>query len=359
MRLTYLGRFTTDLWKRLQLKVRKDTGHMYIGWQGRGNIGDDAVYLGLQKLRPDIAWLPILEGRKLGVANTLGLNEKYLAKGAVLGGGTTISMAYYLRQALQALESGIPVWCCGAGVGSSGWEQEAEPDLSDWADVLKRFKGIGVRGPLSFQKLQQLGVEGTEIVGDLALPLAVDKLCCSRGSTSLAVNVSLPSERCEFPADKMIQAIADVARRWQENGYRILPLALDQRDLKPLQAFCRQAGIGRSRIIFTNPVSIIEAVGACTALIGVRLHSAVLAVCAGVPPVLLGYRDKCLDFMLSMDLESMYIPLTHETVLTLEERIEEKIQSIQQLNELKEPVHHQAKSWAKIQKNFVNRMIDA
>ena len=38
-----------------------------------------------------------------------------------------------------------------------------------------------------------------------------------------------------------------------------------------------------------------------------RLHSAVLATCAGVPPILVGYCDKCADFMESMELMDWHV----------------------------------------------------
>ena len=165
---------------------------MYIGWHGKGNVGDDAAFLGLKKLRPDVIWLPMLEGRKHHIAKRFGLDEIQLAKGAVLGGGTTISTEYYRRNVSRAIEIGMPVWCCGSGVGSTGWEQESEPDLSRWFETLKQFQGIGVRGPLSFQKLKHLGIQKIAIVGDLALPLVLDSLPDYDLLPTLAVNVSVP-----------------------------------------------------------------------------------------------------------------------------------------------------------------------
>jgi len=133
---------------------------------------------------------------------------------------------------------------------------------------------------------------------------------------------------------------------------------LDRKDLEPLKEFCRRAGISASRIVFKNPVALIRSIQTCDALIGVRLHSAVLAACAGVPPVLIGYRDKCLDFMLSMDLESLHIPLSEETIGTLRERIEEKLDSIERLRTVGSFIHDRARHWAKVQKMFVDRMVD-
>ena len=44
----------------------------------------------------------------------------------------------------------------------------------------------------------------------------------------------------------------------------------------------------------------------------VRLHASVLSLCNNIPTILFGYRDKCEDFMSSMDLNEYYIDLNQE-----------------------------------------------
>jgi polysaccharide pyruvyl transferase WcaK-like protein len=40
----------------------------------------------------------------------------------------------------------------------------------------------------------------------------------------------------------------------------------------------------------------------CSLSLSVRLHGAVLGCCLGIPPLLFAYREKCLDFLESMNL---------------------------------------------------------
>lgn len=47
----------------------------------------------------------------------------------------------------------------------------------------------------------------------------------------------------------------------------------------------------------------------------VRLQGAVLSLCAGTPVILLGYRDKCEDFMHSVESIDTYVDLQGENPL--------------------------------------------
>jgi len=39
------------------------------------------------------------------------------------------------------------------------------------------------------------------------------------------------------------------------------------------------------------------------AFVGIKLHSVILSMCAGVPSIMIEYAPKCRDFMASVDLE--------------------------------------------------------
>jgi polysaccharide pyruvyl transferase WcaK-like protein len=73
------------------------------------------------------------------------------------------------------------------------------------------------------------------------------------------------------------------------------------------------AAVGRAEDVLHWPGSAeayLELVGPCTLALVVRLHAAVLSCCAGTPPLMLGYRDKCLDMMASLGLERWHVDLT-------------------------------------------------
>ncbi len=85
-------------------------------------------------------------------------------------------------------------------------------------------------------------------------------------------------------------------------------IALQIRDRLPesLQLRC---DIDRSR---HGPVELMQALGKCDALIGMRLHACILAMLAGVPAMGLGYEDKTEEIFRQMGLQSYQISFTSD-----------------------------------------------
>jgi hypothetical protein len=63
----------------------------------------------------------------------------------------------------------------------------------------------------------------------------------------------------------------------------------------------------------SNAKEFMTTVGGGHCLIGVRLHSAVLACASGILPILIAYRDKCYDFMESLNLEHLTVNLAEDS----------------------------------------------
>ena len=91
----------------------------------------------------------------------------------------------------------------------------------------------------------------------------------------------------------------------------------------------------------------------------VRLHGAVFACCGGTPPVMLGYRPKCFDFMRSMGLEWLYLDLCNIGVESLPGRMAELLTSISNRPSLRHEIHAKALGWKGVQQAFVDRMVGA
>lgn len=305
-----------------------------------------------------IKWCEGLIRRRYRLAARLGLDGPSFLAGSVLGGGTLIGLPWFRARLADAMERAPEVWCCGTGVGRCGWTHRAIPDLSGWKGLLERFKGVGVRGPLSKAQLDALGIGGVEICGDLALALTRDELCEPIDPPTLAVNVSLPLDsNDEVDGEVLMDALVRLAKRRHQSGWRILPLVMDKADVAPVNAFCRRVAIDRAEIVHSGPVATIEELSRCSALIGVRLHSAVLAACVGVPPILLGYREKCLDFMMSMGLEDRNIGMTQVSGRRLVGRMEELLASPEELHDMRRAILAKAQHWANVQKRFVDKMV--
>ena len=339
-------------------KMRSAPVHAYIGWFGHRNVGDESVFAGMKRVQPDVRWLPAIRStRGIRLAAHVGLDGPNFFRSTVLGGGTMISSGRSRDWVEELLRLGQPLWACGTGVGSAGWSQTVDVDLRAWSSLLNDFKGIAVRGPKSKERLESVGVRRVEICGDAALALARNQPGKAADPPALAINLSAPlraDEGVDF--DQLLALLVRAAKRWSQRGGRILPFAMDRADMNPLRQFCKQIEMAPANILFDlDPDRVIDALGRCAAVVGVRLHSAVFATCVGLRPVLLGYRDKCLDFMLSMGLEDAHVGILNNSVRTIEERLEGLLSGPAVP---RTAVLDRAKRWARVQREYSARMID-
>jgi len=354
------GRLGIEVLRRTAFRALHKPLYGYLGYAGHDNAGDEAVFTGVTRLRGDLNWTKVFLGkRQFEVTSALGMDGPRYLSSVALGGGTLISSGGTLHIVNRLLLLGQSVWACGTGVGSYGWGDEPYPDIRAWQRPLSHFRGIGVRGPLSKQLLDELGVEGVRVVGDLALSLVRDKTAQICQPPCIAVNLSVPVRASEsVDMDGVIGAVVRLAKVRQEKGWRVLPLAMARRDIVPLQHLCSELNLSPRCILYTLEAdSILDQIAGCTVMVGVRLHSAVLAACAGVPPILLGYRPKCLDFMSSMRLEDRNIDLLASDVRTVEARIEELSSSAALTHDLRRGLLDRARAWRHVQRNFLCEMI--
>lgn len=279
----------------------------YIGGEGVGNLGDDAMFLAARKLLAParlISRAPAERERRL---SAIGLAGESYFRGAVLGGGTLIN-PMWRRAVEEAAAQRLPLWTFGTGVGSCGFAQGPQVELDGWRPLLEGFRSLGVRGPRSEAALHRLGLTRARAVGDPALALCRDAAPEPADPPRFALNLFLPAG--ESAADPMEEALAEAAGGRVARGWEPVPIALHETDLPALRRVLERLGREtEGDLVAASPEAFFRRVAPCTVLLGVRLHSAVLACCCGVPPLLVGYRDKCFDFMESMELGAWCVPL--------------------------------------------------
>jgi polysaccharide pyruvyl transferase WcaK-like protein len=282
----------------------------YVGGHGVQNLGDDALFEAARR---------VLEGchvstfrfpqREVRLAR-LGLSGPRYFRHFILGGGTFIN-DYGLPVVRTALQQGLPAWTLGTGVGSAGFNMRRRPDLTEWRGLLRDFRAVGVRGPLSKATLDELGVPHAEVVGDLALVLAWEAPLPPALPRRFAVNITLPppQEREGYPYERL-EGLERAIRHFVAQGWTPVFVSMHVNDDAPLRRL--MAAVGREGDTLHHPVTseaYMTLVGACTLSLVTRLHAAVLSCCAGTPVVSLGYREKCLDFMASLALEAWHVDL--------------------------------------------------
>jgi len=290
-------------------RLRHKPRAAYIGWAGHGNLGDDVMLTAASRLVGES--LEVLQSPRLeSLLAKAGVAGPRLFARAFLGGGTLINRDY-LPAVESTLARGLRIASLGTGVGSAGFSM-AEGGLDPrWIAALRRFEGVGVRGPLSQEKLASGGLRDVAIVGDLALVHTPEQAIADYASRRFVVNCAPARDAADSMAmDRANAALANVVRELACAGWDPIPVAFDRADRQPLVAL--MAGAGLSGLPIAAPVNMAEyrAIASRASLsIGVRLHSAVLAAACGVVPVLIGYRDKCRDFAASINDERMVVPL--------------------------------------------------
>jgi polysaccharide pyruvyl transferase WcaK-like protein len=326
----------------------------YIGWIGNGNLGDETMFAAICRALPGIRMFHFSGNGREQFLNRFGLSGRGFFRGVVLGGGTLINPGY-LPIVRRAISQRIPVYAFGTGVGSAGFAEERDPDITVWKEPLNRLRRIGVRGPDSQAALERIGVNRVEVIGDPALLLTLDELPAPRRRPRLAINLAL-AEGQEFGKREytVYLTVAEIARSFIKSGGEVAALALAGSDCLALRSVVERCGAAAQVIYCHEPAEFLDAIAGSVALIGVRLHSAILSCCAGVPPILFAYRGKCRDFMRSMDLDHNLVPLVADAAPALSRAWD----AIQQGGQLRERVFQKACEWRRRQQAFARQILN-
>ena len=297
----------------------------YIGAHSGKNLGDDllrqaAVSVlggGFDLVDYELSW----HERRLA---RVGLSGKRYFGGCVLGGGTLISN-FWAGKVERALSQGLPMWTLGTGAGACGFIDDEEQDLSRWAPMLKQFRGLGVRGPRSVARLESMGVTGASVIGDLAFALTPDRVLPASDPPVLALNMSWPASHDIDQGERAwIERVGECLPDLVSAGWRVRPFIMNEQDREPTELALKELPKESFEpIVRPEDVGVLlEMLADCRMTVAVRLHAAVMSCCVGVPPLLLSYRDKCMDFMESMNLEQWALPMEPDKLDELKPRLD-------------------------------------
>jgi polysaccharide pyruvyl transferase WcaK-like protein len=257
---------------------------------------------------------------------SLRLSGRGFFAGLVVSGGTLINQ-YFLRFLETVAEPGMPAWTIGTGVGSPGFgTPEAVVTLAGWVEVLERFVEVTVRGPRSSARLAQAGFPGAVPIGDLALAHTPETCGGARHSRALFVNVSgMEKERAHgegLSEAAVIRGVARAVNALSRDGWKPVPLEMHREDVAPLDELGRRIGGWRGdRIAPMKDADVSRVMASAGAVIGMRLHAAVLGWTHGIPTIGLAYRDKTIDCAEQLDARDQVVDLRTADERGLEEGI--------------------------------------
>ena len=304
-----LIKLITSQWRTISGLSKKTIG--YVGWVGHNNLGDEAMICAFKKLfspykifpYSTITSYPRLEDR---------LKPKML--GAVaLGGGTLINSPgsfSALKSACENFPNSIK-FTLGSGVknpifwsGVNGWDN----NIAHWIKLFEQCEYVSVRGPLSKKILSDGGFERAEIIGDLALSLSSDNIIQKEKKKSLAINFGSGSGRIWGDEETFFGQMVKLINRLIQENWNITLFPVWERDMEIINIVSKR--FSRPIKVFTGYKSIsksLKFLSGCDVLIGMKLHAVILAHCAYTPAIMLEYRPKCLDYMLSVGMEKFVI----------------------------------------------------
>jgi hypothetical protein len=335
---------------RLAMRRRDHIAAGYIGWLGHRNLGDEAMHAAIRAGLPDVPLFQFkAEGERL--LRRLNLSGPEFFASVLLGGGTLIN-ALFLDACQLVRSFGCTLHCVGTGVGSAGFGMPRETPLRGWRDVLKDSL-VSVRGPLSRQRLEEAGVHHARIIGDPALSWAPDVAPDFSSRNRLVINLAQePGAKLSGTERAVFGQIGAIAQDFLNVGGEVVGVALGNGDARVLRLLRSEYRLHRMTIeqhrTATEP--LLRTLTGSLAMIGVRLHSAVLATCVGVPPILVAYRSKCEDFLASMDLRDSAVKLTDEAKAI--SHLQEQWRSIRSSPALPLQIYQRAKSWKAEQADF-------
>lgn len=299
---------------------------LYIGWLGFNNVGDELMWLLFRDLSRSY-----LSDKKYDVIPSIpgvDINNSNPYDAVVLGGGSLL-IPGYIDVALKAARNKKKVLIWGSGhdrqdypalnvsgrvttnLAYTGENKETNEKL---AELVQLSAYCGVRGPLSYQFLEDSGVqmEKAIISGDPAFLLpAPSPYRRPIGSKTIGVNFGTAYNRIfGGNEEKVEQQLVDALKKLISQGYRVNIFAVwgpDREACKRLYEKLEDETNVDLDLELLHHEELLEKLKSFAFTINFKLHASYLSAAAGVPFISLGYRFKCFDFGLSVGLEQFVI----------------------------------------------------
>jgi polysaccharide pyruvyl transferase WcaK-like protein len=277
----------------------------YIGWLGRGNLGDEAIFEAICVAFNKVEILPYVNLRKISILPNQFL--KPLFSSVMLGGGTLIGVPNYCNTLRMSQRIGYPTFAFGTGVQDPEYWGRIWRDsdyLDEWIPLLNQCKYVGVRGPLSKSILDAVGYKHAQVIGDPALLLARSSITPKRMQKKLGINIGSDGKVWGSDEDTILQSICRFSSYMIDKGWSITFVPAKKTDLRYIKDAMKVLGNNVKMFTrFTSVEKVLDEIESCDVFIGERLHSSILSCCTYTPTIMLEYRPKCRDFMALMQLE--------------------------------------------------------
>jgi polysaccharide pyruvyl transferase WcaK-like protein len=312
---------------------------VFGGWYGSGNVGDDAILLGVRSLFSRVAPATKIMALSTDPAQTRSIcgvdsvsirsPREYLLRdyggvfrdvdAVLVTGGTPFydwdHMSRFIHMGVA--RRGVPFACFGVGA------KKIESHLGRWLTriLLSGPVRVSARDAVSQRRLSALSRSVVSLTGDSALCMESTQ---SSGAKAVMESIGVedgdpmvvvcpralsPLNRAHYHDPISASLIASIRRRTASlvdellnEGYRVvfLPMHGAANDDDVCEIGAIKAQMKSTPYIIPEPLpphATATLLGSASLVIGFRLHSLILAACRGVPVVGVGYDEKILGFM--------------------------------------------------------------
>jgi hypothetical protein len=295
----------------------------YLGWHGRSNLGDDAIYdaVRLQLAGATFLDLPRLP-REMIYAAATGLNRSLRRSTQVVGGGTLVGRRHWRRLVTRglALTRNNGSYAIGVGVEDPAFvgrnSGSGRGELKRWAPILSEFHTVSVRGPRSAELLSDIGLN-VEVSGDPALLLPRPDVVPEDGL--IGVNVGFGDDLWGHDRAMLAGEMSVAMKQLSSQGYRFLGILMNPKDKRWTGVALND--IGADIVLPVDAGAAARELARCSVAIVSRLHAGILASLSDTPVISLEYQPKCRDFALSIDDERSLIRTDELTSAAVVDRV--------------------------------------
>ena len=309
-----------------------------IGYQGFGNLGDEAILTGMEALLADVpvtvsavvcgpqpgSVVGFPSARRITSARLLptpaALRALWASDGLLLSGGGLIHdhwqsvIPRYLAWIALARVLGKRVVWVGVGVGPirRGWQRVL-------ARVARRLTALALVRDVASADLLGGVRDGLEVMPDPAVFNERPMRAAGAGTTGqLAIIIRGPAPGQRELADALAAALVDTCAAAGQRGLDPVVLAMAGRADDGFVARVRRRAQERGMEIpitalGPTPAAAMERLAACRAVISVRLHGVLMAALAGVPCVPVAYDAKVRAAAAQLGIEELAVALEDVT----------------------------------------------
>ena len=295
---------------------------LLAGYLGAGNLGDDAVMLGLVHGLDGAGYaMTVLSGHPEETFRLYGLpavprREKGPVEEAirkcdalVFPGGSIfqdassmMSPTYYAGLVETAKKHGKKVVLVGQGIGPlNGFIGKGAS-----RKALNMVDGITVRDPMALQALKDLGVtKPARLAADTAFLLPVPRLSEAGGYGMAGMkSVAIAPRPVKTKGLDVAKLFGEFCKLLYNAGTMPTLLPMDREEDIPLIDAINKAQGGKVPDLrkVTTPMEVQQRLARMDAVLAMRLHAGILAATVGVPPLMVSYDPKVSAFAKGLDL---------------------------------------------------------